>query len=356
MSERLEIMRTRKCTLPVVLTGIILLAAQCALGGDLRISTLGNQRIALVDEAGRINPYDFGRNPAYLAGDFEYSWMRFVFGLEEESGELKREYDPLLVNNLYVGFDGVRQLSENQVVSAEFRYTRLWQREMYHSLELDQYNDPFYLTDLTTGDFEYYGPSTKVDYGLRIGERLYIGAGFDYDISTGLKQEYTRPEIVHNYFRGNFGLIYEAADGWLLGLVARPVRLQNRTKFEKTEEGFDNIFYSYSGDGIYELHSVSSYQITELLYGVDLGAQSFFMTDRFQAGALFNYTFEQNELQYKVTNRELRGFWQDEAYDLKLRARYTPEGLPLTMGVSARYMDREGWAKRPEFDEVLLYE
>ena len=355
MSERLE-MKKRSYALLVVLTGLILLAAPFAWCSDLRISTLGNQRLALEDEAGGINPYDFGGNPAYLAGDFEYSWMRFVFGLDEESGELKREYDPLLVNNLYVGFDGVRQLSENQVVGAEFRYTRLWQREMYHSLELDQYNDPFYLTDLTTGDFEYYGPSAKVDYGLRLGERLLIGFGFDYDISTGLKQEYTRPQIVHNYFRGNLGLVYEAADDWLIGVIARPIRLQNRTNFEKTEEGFDNIFYSYSGDGIYELHTVSSYQITELLYGVDLELQSFYITERIQAGALFNYTFEQNELQYKVTNREIRGFWQDDAYDLKLRARYTPEDLPLTIGVSGRYLDREGWAKRPEFDDVLLYE
>jgi hypothetical protein len=356
VSERLDEMNKRKRTIAVILSGLILLAAPCAWSGELRISTLGNQRLALQDEAGGINPYDFGRNPAYLVGDFEYSWMRFVFGLEEDSGELKREYDPLLVNNLYVGFDGVRQLSENQVVRAEFRYTRLWQREMYHSLELDQYNDPFYLTDLTTGDFEHYGPSTKVDYSLRLGERLFLGAGFDYDISTGLKQEYTRPEIVHNYKKGNLGLVYEAADSWLVGVVARPVRLQNRTNFEKTEEGFDNIFYSYSGDGIYELHTVSSYQITELLHGVDLGIQSFVMTDRFQAGALFNYIFEQNKLKYKVTNQELRGFWQDAAYDLKLRARYTPEGLPLTIGVSARYLDEEGWAKRPEFDDVLLYD
>jgi len=80
------------------------------------------------------------------------------------------------------------------------------------------------------------------------------------------------------------------------------------------------------------------------------------MTDRFQLGALFNYLFEQNKLKYKVTNQELRGFWQDAAYDLKIRARYTPEALPLTIGLSGRYLDREGWAKRPEFDDVLLYE
>ncbi len=80
------------------------------------------------------------------------------------------------------------------------------------SLEIDQYNDPFYMTDLTTGDFQHDGPSMSADYALRIRPKLFVGAGFDYDISTGLKDTYTKPEIVHNKFMANLGITYEPTD------------------------------------------------------------------------------------------------------------------------------------------------
>ncbi|MCK4349581.1 MAG: hypothetical protein KAX13_01915, partial [Candidatus Krumholzibacteria bacterium] len=323
---------------------------------ELRTSMMGNCSIALYDEDNQINPYDFGHNPAYLLNDFELEWMRFVFGLEEESGKLKRPYDPLLVNNLYIGFNGIRKLGDRHVTKGSFTYTRLWQREISNSLEIDQYNDPFYLADETTGDFEYYGPSTQVDYSLRLKPNLYIGLGFDYDISTGLKQNYTKPEIVHTYFKGNIGLIYEARKSWLIGLVARPVRLQNRTKFRRTDEGFDNVIYRWYGDGIYDIRAVSDYTVRELLYGVEVGLQNFIMTDRFKLGAIMSYSLNQNKLRYHATKRVLQGFWQSTVYDLDLRARYTPPGIPLVIGISGRFMNDDGWAKRPDFNDVLLYE
>ena len=327
-----------------------------ARGNELRTSTLGRCGIALYDSDNQLNPYDFGRNPAYLLYDFEEPWIRFIFGLEEESGELKRPYDPLLVNNLYMEYRGIKKLSDRHVVTGNFRYSRLWQREIPFSIELDQYNDPFYLTDPTTGDFEYYGPSIKVDYALRLTPRLSLGAGFDYDISTGLKQEYTRPEIVHNYFRGNLGLIYRARESWLVGLTARPIRLLNRTKFAKTDEGYDNIIYRRYGDGIYDIRSFGTYSIEELLWGVELGVQNFIMTESFKLGAIFSYGFNQNKIRYGKTRRRLRGFWQDTSYDMRLLARYTPEGIPMIIGLSGRLLDEEGWAKRPDYDDVLLYE
>ncbi len=317
---------------------------------------MGNCSIALYDEDNQLNPYDFGHNPAYMLNDLEFEWVRFIFGLEEERGELKRPYDPLLVNNLYLGFTGIKKLSDRHVTKGSFAYTRLWQREIPNALEIDQYNDPFYLVDETTGDFEYYGPSAQVDYSIRLKPDLYLGLGFDYDICTGLKQNYTRPEIVHTYFKGNIGLIYEASKSWSVGLVARPVRLQNRTKFRRTDEGFDNVIYRWYGDGIYDVRAVSDYTVRELLYGVELSLQNFIMTDRFKLGAIMNYSLNQNELRYGATKRLLQGFWQSTVYDLDLLARYTPPGIPLVIGLSGRLMNDDGWAKRPDFDDILLYE
>jgi len=42
-----------------------------ALGDGIRIRSLADARLALEDRDNRINPYDFGRNPAWLMQDFE---------------------------------------------------------------------------------------------------------------------------------------------------------------------------------------------------------------------------------------------------------------------------------------------
>lgn len=340
----------------VAVGGMCALAASGAAADALRLSTLGNATIAIVDGNSGINPYDFGRNPAYLLADFGGAWVRMGMGLSQDEGELKRPYDPLLVNDAYLLFEGQKRLSDRHVVWGRFSYDRFQQREQARSLELDQYNDPFYLTDLTTGDILYYGPTARVDYALRLSPRLTVGAGLDYDISTGLKDVYTRPQIVHNFFKANLALLAQPQRHWLVGLMAAPVRLQNRTDFDKTDEGYDNQIYRYAGDAIYEIRSFSSYSIREVLWGGEFGVQNFFVTDRFTAGMNFTYGLVENKIRYNATNPEAVGFWQDKTYDLQLRARYTPAGAPYTLGVSGRAMNSDGWAKRPRFDDVLLYD
>jgi len=340
------------------LVWIGLLAAQTppAIADEIRISTLGNCSIALVDRDNQLNPYDFGRNPAYLLSDFEEAWMRFSVSVAEEHGDLRRPYDPHLVNRGFMAFEGRKRLSDRQATAGSFHYEKLRQREQWHSLELDQYNDPFYLTDLTTGDITYWGPAMSADYSLRLSSKAAIGAGFDYEISTGLKDHYTRPQVEHNYARGNIGLLVQPRGAWHLGLIVRPMRLQNRTNFEKADEGYDNIIRRYSGDGIYEIRSFSSYTLNEIMTGVELGVQNFVLTDRVKVGTIFSYGYAENSIRYNLTFPEEVGYWQDETYDFRLLARYAPEGMPLIFGISGRSMKGDGWARRPRYDNVLLYD
>ena len=331
-------------------------SAQDAMSDQLRISSLANAGLAIEDRDCQINPFDFGRNPAWLYLDFEYPYMRFIASLAEAKGDLRREYDPGLVNDLYFGFSGIKTLGNRQVVSGRIDYQRLREREIFHSLESDQYNDPFYLTDLTTGDFEYYGPRTSVDYSLKIRDGLFFGVGFDYNINTGLKQVYTRPEIIHNYFRGGLGMTWDAGDQLVLGLIYRPMRVQNKTKFARPVEGFDNIIYSYAGDGIYEIRTISGYTINELLHGHEGTFQAFYMTDRLNAGLLATYGRRDTEIRYNKSKRIHKGYWEEELIDIHLKSRYTPQGKQLSIGISGRFTDNDGWGVRPNFAEVLLYD
>jgi hypothetical protein len=327
--------------------------AQC---NKLRISTLGGCRIALYDEENQLNPYDQGRNSAYLLLDYEERWTRITFGLSDVEGDLKRDYDPYIVNDINAGAFGIKKLSDRHAVRGGFIYSRIEEGAVANALEYNQYNDPFYLTDLTTGDFVYHGPKMYVDYALRLAPKFYLGLGVDYDISTGLKQEYTRPEITHNYLRGNFGLLYEANSYWTIGLVTRPLRHQNRTRFDKTEEGYDNIIHRYSGDAIYEVRSWSSYTLVELENGIEVALQNFFELGRFGLGTTLTYDYHDNEITYGSTTQYLEGYWESTMYDFSMLGRYDFESIPLTIGISGRLMTDDGWAKRPQFSDVLLYE
>jgi hypothetical protein len=342
----------------VAFLALVILVANSDSGlcNELRVWTLGNQRIALTDEDNQVNPYDLGRNPAYLLLDFELPWSRFAFGGSNESGDPLRPFDAGTEKLAYGTAAGRKKLGDRHAIMGGFSYHGRWQDDVSRSLEEDPYNDPFYLTDQTTGNFEYFGPSTSVDYSLRLTSKFYLGAGFDYRLSTGLKQEYTRPEIVHNYLRGNFGVIYKPAAVMNFGLFARPVRLQNRTEFARNDEGFDNIIYRYSGDGIYEIRAYSSYTIREVLNGVETGAQGFLTTRRLQLGAILTYELNEIDIRYGSSTREHLGLWQSTKFDLELISRYTPEGSPLTLGLRGRVMRDDGWAKRPEYDNVLLYD
>ncbi len=340
----------------LVFMAVLILQAAPARGDEIRIKSLANARLALEDRDNQINPYDFGRNPAWLHLDYEFRYLRFNTSLYETSGDLRREYDPHLVNNFFIGVEGNKQLSDRQTVKGYIDYQRLRDREVYQNLEIDQYNDPFYLTDQTTGDFDYYGPRASVDWGIRLKEGLWLGAGLDYFISTGLKQVYTRPEIVHNFAEAIFSLAWQPAGKWALGLAYRPLRNQNRTEFAKTDEGYDNVIYGYSGDEIYEVRSFSGYTIGEVEYGHYIDLQGFYMGDEFKVGLNAKGGFSETEVKYSATRQYPKGYWKEELIDAELRGRWTPAGKSLAVGFSAQYLKNDGWGVRPDFDEVLLYD
>jgi hypothetical protein len=323
---------------------------------EIRTSAMGSCSIALEDRDNGVDPYNYGRNPAYVGSVFDRSWMRIIFNVDEQEGDLRRPYDPHLLNTSFIGFEGRKRLSDRQAAAGSFRYERLWQREQWHSLELDQYNDPFYLTDLTTGDITYWGPMMSADYSLQLSSKAAVGIGFDYNISTGLKDYYTRPQVEHNYARGNLGLLVRPRSEWFFGLVARPMRLQNRTSFDGTNENRDLIIRRYFGDGIYDTRAFNTYSMNEVMHGFEIGIQNFVVTDRVQVGTIFSYDYEENTIQGKISPPEDIGYWQDKMTDFNLIARYTPRSMPLVLGITGRAMNRDGWADRPRYAGVVLFD
>jgi hypothetical protein len=349
-------MTVRKSSLAFLLLTAAVLAWSPARGDDLRVRTMGNTRIALEDEDNRLNMYDYGRNPSYLLRDFESHWTRLDLGALGEAGNLRRPYDPHDIENYFGAASGIVRLGRDHVITGSIRLGRVNHGGVWRSLEIDQYNDPFYMTDLTTGDFRHDGPSMSADYALRLKPRLFVGAGFDYDISTGLKDTYTRPEIVHNNFMANLGITYEPTASWTTGIIVRPQRIQNRTQFEKAQEEFDNVIFRYYGDAIYDMFATTAMTVREVTRGIEIGLQNFFAIDQLVIGTQLSYDGGESEIKYGSSTQELLGYWQDNGFDVGVAGRYRFGAVPLTVGVRGGYSTDEGWAKRPEYEDVLLYE
>jgi hypothetical protein len=104
------------------------------------------------------------------------------------------------------------------------------------------------------------------------------------------------------------------------------------------------------------MRNFQTYSVRELLWGAEVGVQNFYMTDRVKVGTIASYTLVENKINYSATTPEETGFWQDKSTDFQLLARYSPEGAPLVLGLSGRAMNQDGWARRPRFANVLLYD
>ncbi len=356
--ESMERYSTVRISCMIAAVSVTLLAgwASRAAADEIRTQAMGNCQIALEDRDNQVNPYDYGSNPAYLGFDFERSWIKYIFSIDEKNGDLRRPYDAHALNTAYVEFAGRIRLNDRQSMSGSFRYERLQQGEQQYSLEHDPYNDPFYLTDLTTGDITNWGPVMSADYSLRLSSKASVGAAFDYGISTGLKDYYTKPQVEHNYSRGSVGLLLTPRAEWDFGLIVRPMRLQNRTSFDGTNENKDLIIHRYYGAGIYDIRSFSSYSMTEKLSGIDVDVQNFVTTDRVKVGTIFSYGYAENNIEAKTSPPDKLGYWEDEKTDFRFIARYAPPGAPLALGVNGRAMNVSGWANRPKYAGVVLFD
>ena len=99
----------KTCGLVAAVSAVLLAAwAPPAKCDEIRTSAMGNCSIALEDPDNQINPYDYGRNPAYLGFDFERAWIRYAFSISEQQGDLRRPYDPHLLNTTFARIHGAQ--------------------------------------------------------------------------------------------------------------------------------------------------------------------------------------------------------------------------------------------------------
>jgi hypothetical protein len=104
------------------------------------------------------------------------------------------------------------------------------------------------------------------------------------------------------------------------------------------------------------MRNFQTYSIREVLRGGEGALQAFYTTNRLAIGMIGTYRLVENKINYNATTPEEAGYFQDKVTDWQLLARYQPADIPLVLGLTGRATNQEGWARRPKFPDVLLYD
>lgn len=206
-----------------------------------RIRSLGGMTYGLSDPDNSLNPYDWGKNPAWLMRDEQQPWLRVEPSFERQWGDYKRIYD-YRDNNAYgLSFTGVKPLGENGTFLGYTTYSYDQRNSVYRTLKHDSYaGEAFFATDTTTGDFKYNGPIVGFSYSFELLPNLFAGASVGYEILDGLKSIYSRTKTIYRAVNGKAGLVYEFSNELTWGIDF--ALFDNQESLEmKNEDGIQQV-------------------------------------------------------------------------------------------------------------------
>ncbi|MCD4691419.1 MAG: hypothetical protein K8R79_00775 [Calditrichales bacterium] len=335
---------------------LLLLFFQSITANDSRLKAMGEMTISVPDIDCQINLYQFAGNAAWLKANDSLNWMRYTLFGQNEWGGLRRYWDARKVQLYYPGFTGQKHINENQTFLGEVRFNMDYQYQVNKAIEKNPYAlDPFVLTDSTEGDFFYYGPEIFVAFSQRITPSLYLGATLYYNINRGLKEIYTRPEIIHTNIGVSLDIAYSINQSLTLGLSFNPYHIQNITKLVKQPDGQSPQTFRYRGE--FEFRKGSGTKDRTAIYeGFEIRPQLAFQTKNIESVVYLGYYYQWHEIFDGTTKRYYDGNYQAQHYFLNTVLRYhLGEDKQTSLAFAYKFLYIEDWAKEPKAG-LLFYQ
>gem|GEM_PF-4025936 len=296
----------------------------------------------------RLDLYQFAGNMAWLKRSDRRNWSRYSLNSSGSHGDLKRYWDADGVYLNRIIFSGQKHLESSDVFYGQMQYNINYFQRVNRSIEPEPYAlDPFVYTDSTPGDFLYRGPQVFVAYSRKIAPDFYLGASIDYRIDRGLKDVFTRPEIIHRSIGASFDLAYCLSDQINIGLSLRPYDVRDITKLVEQPNGQVPFVFRYRGEFRY-ISLISKADRTAKYRGWEI-RPSFSYKDKRNEGVLFGgYYYRWQEVFDGGAIRVRNGYYQAQHYFLNGTWRFFPDSRRrnlLALGYYFRYI--EDWAKEP---------
>jgi hypothetical protein len=340
---------TMKIIIYLLLTFLI---AVTGISSDLRLRSLGNARLALLDTENEFNLYRYSYNPAYLLFDEHQDWLKFYGGSNYYHTSFKRLYDPEKEQNVYFNFIGYKILSPNQAIWGKVSYSFNNKYHLPYALERYPYaDDPLVLADTTIGNILSDGPTIEIAYHYQPWSKLGLGLGIVYDISTGLKEQYTRPRTIHRNFEGKLAFTYHLSPQLIIGSWLNGAFLQDQIELTKSWDGKDIYTRRYRSEWVYRgvLAEFDRY-INLNSWHYNLAAQ--YIRKNFHNVLSFDYVLNIQEVADKAgTNRRLDSQWYQRGFRLNYRTRLFISKYIL--GLQGSYLAQDDWSEHPDLPILI---
>ncbi len=273
--------------LGICLSIFLLINADCSI---VRLHSLGNTRLAILDEDNNLNLYDYGNNPAFLVYDEPDEWLKFYSNGGYYHSSLRRKYDPEMEQNLSFAFEGLKRLGQQQAIWGRVDYQFDRKFHVFRALEENPYNDPLLLADTTTGNFYNDGPAIQFRYHYQPFRKIGFGAEVNYVISSGIKKQYTRPRTIHRNFELKLAFAWHLHPNLILGGFVNGTFMQNQIELKRSWDGKDIYTLRYRSETVYRL-GIGDYDryINEDGVKLNLALQYFGLNKKLQNLIQFNY-------------------------------------------------------------------
>jgi hypothetical protein len=342
------------------LTIIIIILSVCKILPQAeRLGSMGNIKYIVPDRYVTLNPFDFGGNPAWIYMDDVDSWLKFQPSYSGNTGDYKRNYDPQSQNVYGLTITGLKTLGDDGTFLGETSYEYDRKKDVARTLKRNPYaGEAFFFTDTTTGNFRYNGPKIKFSYSLEPVNNFFTGASASYKILDGLKDIYTRAEVLYREIEANIGAAYQLTDNFTIGMNF--IYLDTQEKIQsKSEDLMDVEVYSFRGE-TYSLRKRSGTVDQKIRgKGSNLSGQIYYrpgITSEIALIGSYGNTGQRIIMPFSMTDLSFTEF--EEGYtsfntsSVLLRSRYELF-RSFYAGLSAGYSNNYVWSKHTDYDKTL---
>ena len=325
---------------------------------DNKRKAMGNIQLAFPDLESQINLYQRAGNNAGLITNDSLNWMKIKTASLNENGTNRRYWDARQLQYNFISYRGQKHLSADMVFYGEIQY--IWDNRygVNQAIEKEPYaSDPFVLSDSTSGNFSYSGPKIYIAFNQQLTSSFYYGIGLHYSINNGLKNKFTRPEIISRNIALSIDFLYKMTPAMSLGFSFKPYQNLEDTKNVNQPDRTTPVTYSYRGE--YEFRKrISSFDRTAEYTGYEIVFPQLSLAGKRLESVVFAvYGFKQTDISDRIfTIRYKEGYHQGEYYFGCLTSRYyLNHERQTSLAVNYHFKYFEDWASEPK-NKLLLYE
>ncbi|MEJ2636474.1 MAG: hypothetical protein P8184_14425 [Calditrichia bacterium] len=324
---------------------------------DLRTVSLGGADLVLNHEENHLNFYRLNGNPALMMQYEAVNWLKINSYGNYQHGSLRRVLDPAANRNLLFNAQGYKKLSERQAFYGQVSYDLLKNYSVKNAIDPDPYgDDPLVLMDSTTGDFNYNGPKAQVCYQNQISSRFSLGGEITYGISQGLKDQFTRPRIIHRDFAAGIGMGYRLGRYLLIGTIINYETVQNQTEVTgKQLEAFDPVIKRFRSESVFRVIKGGFNRYTNRdNYSFNLSIQNGGIGREFQQVVQLNYRYGVQKTYDNVDlNKIYDSPWFGRYYNASYQNRWIVPGGKWILGArfSGNYLS--SFSRHPDLDIMI---